>query len=103
MEIRNNAEALKAFLGVGGSTAAQSAQVRLNDKGNTAGAISGDHATLSRAGSEVAQSASETIDRADKVAAIQQAIAAGSYKVPASAVAGKVIDSMIEARTERKA
>jgi anti-sigma28 factor (negative regulator of flagellin synthesis) len=33
--------------------------------------------------------------RADKVASVQAAIAAGTYNVPASAVASKVIDSML--------
>jgi negative regulator of flagellin synthesis FlgM len=33
--------------------------------------------------------------RMDKVAEIQQALASGSYNVPASAVAGKMIDQML--------
>jgi anti-sigma28 factor (negative regulator of flagellin synthesis) len=31
----------------------------------------------------------------EKVAAVQAAIAAGNYSVPASAVAGKVVDAML--------
>jgi anti-sigma28 factor (negative regulator of flagellin synthesis) len=31
----------------------------------------------------------------DKVAAIQQALASGTYNVPASEVAGKMIDQML--------
>jgi anti-sigma28 factor (negative regulator of flagellin synthesis) len=33
--------------------------------------------------------------RTDKVAAVQAALAAGTYDVPASAVASKVVDSML--------
>jgi anti-sigma28 factor (negative regulator of flagellin synthesis) len=33
--------------------------------------------------------------RADKVAAMRAALTAGTYEVPASAVAAKVIDSML--------
>jgi anti-sigma28 factor (negative regulator of flagellin synthesis) len=43
----------------------------------------------------VAQSASASGVRADKVSAIQGALAAGTYNVPASAVAGKVVDAML--------
>ena len=59
--------------------------------------FAGDEATLSQAGTEVSQSASQEGVRADRVAAIQQAMAAGTYSVPASAVADKVIDSMMAA------
>jgi len=38
----------------------------------------------------------------DKVAAIQRALAAGTYEVPATMVADKVIDSMIEAGLKRR-
>jgi anti-sigma28 factor (negative regulator of flagellin synthesis) len=33
--------------------------------------------------------------RADKVAGVQAAMAAGTYNVPAAAVASKVVDSML--------
>jgi hypothetical protein len=39
--------------------------------------------------------------RADKVAAVQAALAAGTYSVPASAVASRVIDSMLTAGLAR--
>ena len=103
MEIRNNAEALKSFLGVSAPGSAQSTQVRNPQRGGTPDAMSGDLATLSRAGTEVAQSASFAGERADKVAAIQQAIARGTYAVPASAVAGKVMNTMLESGTDREA
>ena len=95
MEIRNNAEALKAFLGVSSPASTQAQQVG-NQQNNTAQAgFAGDQATLSHAGTEVSQSAADEGVRADRVAAVQQALAAGTYSVPASAVAGKVIDSML--------
>lgn len=55
-----------------------------------------DHASLSSAGGLVA-TALETSDvRSDKVASLQQAIAAGSYNVSSSDVAEKLIQSLLE-------
>jgi len=54
-----------------------------------------DMATFSSAASEVAQTAGDASVRMDKVAGIQAALAAGSYNVPASAVASKVVESML--------
>jgi flagellar biosynthesis anti-sigma factor FlgM len=95
MEIRNNAEALKAFLGVSSSASAKATQVRGNENAAGQAAFAGDQATLSHAGTEVLQSASDASVRTDKVMAIQQALAAGTYNVEASAVAVKVIDAMV--------
>ena len=95
MEIRNNAEALKAFLGVSSGVATQAQQVR-NNKNNVAqGAFGGDQATLSQAGTVASQSATQEGFRAERVAAVQQALASGTYRVPSAAVAGKLIDSML--------
>lgn len=55
-----------------------------------------DVATLTPAGSLAAQSAPDSDVRMDKVAAVQQALAAGTYSVPASAVADKMIGQMLE-------
>jgi negative regulator of flagellin synthesis FlgM len=60
--------------------------------------LSADQATLSNAGSEVSQSAGTDGVRMDKVAAVQSALAAGTYSVPASAVASKLVDAMMGAR-----
>jgi flagellar biosynthesis anti-sigma factor FlgM len=95
MEIRNNAEALKAFLGVSAPASAQTPQVRGTENAGAQATLAGDQATLSRAGTEVSQSASLAGVRSDKVAAIRQAMAAGTYSVPASMVADKVIDTML--------
>lgn len=95
MEIRNNTEALKAFLGVSSLAPTQAPQIRSSDSSAAQAAFDGDQATLSNAGTEVSQSAAQVGVRSDKVAAIQQARAAGTYNVPASVVAGKVIDAML--------
>jgi negative regulator of flagellin synthesis FlgM len=58
-------------------------------------ALTSDRATLSSAGSEVSQTAADPEVRMDKVAAVQAALAAGTYNVPASAVASKVVDAML--------
>jgi flagellar biosynthesis anti-sigma factor FlgM len=57
--------------------------------------VSTDVATLSNAGSEVAQGAADGGVRMEKVAAIQAALAAGAYSVPASVVASKLVDVML--------
>jgi flagellar biosynthesis anti-sigma factor FlgM len=95
MEIRNNAEALKAFLGVSSPASSQASQIRSNENVSAQAAFAGDEATLSHAGTEVLQSAAQTGVRTDKVAEIQQALAAGTYTVQASAVSGRVIDAML--------
>jgi negative regulator of flagellin synthesis FlgM len=62
-----------------------------------AGAVSGntDQATLSPAASLAAEAAQDSGVRMDKVTSVQQARAAGTYNVPSSAVAGKMIDQML--------
>jgi negative regulator of flagellin synthesis FlgM len=57
--------------------------------------LNSDRATLSSAGSEVSQAAGTDGVRTGKVASIQAALAAGTYDVPASAVASRVVDSML--------
>lgn len=54
-----------------------------------------DQATLSPAATMAAEAAQDPGVRMDKVTAVQQAIAAGTYNVPASAVAGRMIDQML--------
>jgi negative regulator of flagellin synthesis FlgM len=93
MDIRNSMDGLKSLMGVTPPLAAVP-----QAKGNAAasGSVqSSDQATLSSAGSEVALTAADPGVRTDKVAAVQAALAAGTYAVPASAVASKVVDSML--------
>jgi flagellar biosynthesis anti-sigma factor FlgM len=54
-----------------------------------------DQAQLSAVGTQVAQSAKAPDVRLDKVAAIQSALQAGTYHVPAADVAQRVIASML--------
>jgi negative regulator of flagellin synthesis FlgM len=54
-----------------------------------------DEANLSSAGSFVSQALGGSDIRADKVASLQQTIAAGSYNVSSSDVAGKIIQSLL--------
>jgi flagellar biosynthesis anti-sigma factor FlgM len=59
--------------------------------------LDSDQASVSSAASEVSQAAAGDGVRADKVAAIQSALAQGTYNVPASAVASKLVESMLGA------
>ena len=54
---------------------------------------------MSSAGSEVSLTAGDDGVRTDKVAAIQAALAAGTYNVPASAVASRMVDAMLGAQS----
>jgi negative regulator of flagellin synthesis FlgM len=85
---------LKSLLGTPAPAQATTAQPK---SGSTTGgsALGSDQATFSSAGSEVSQTADDTEVRMDKVAAIQAALAAGTYNVSASDVASKVVDSML--------
>jgi negative regulator of flagellin synthesis FlgM len=94
MDIRNSVDGLKTLLGVPSTAPVQTPQVKSGPATGVA-PLAGDHATLSTAGTEVSQTASDSGVRADKVASVQAALAAGTYNVPASAVAGKVVDSML--------
>jgi negative regulator of flagellin synthesis FlgM len=95
MDIRSSLDGLKSLLGVN-----QTAQPTVGTKGSaTTGksALGSDSATLSSAGSEVQQTASDENVRTDKVNSVQAALAAGTYSVPASAVASKLVDAMLGA------
>jgi negative regulator of flagellin synthesis FlgM len=59
------------------------------------GGSSVDQATLSTAASAVAQALTGSDVRSDKVAALQESIAAGTYNIPSSAVAAKVLSAML--------
>lgn len=57
--------------------------------------IAMDHAKLSGFGGALAQALTQSDVRMDKVTALQQAIAAGTYNVSASDVADKIISSLL--------
>jgi len=66
-------------------------------QGESNGTSAVDQASLSTVGGVMAQALSESDDvRTDKVAALQQSIAAGTYNVPASAVADKIISALLQ-------
>ena len=94
MDIRSSLDGLKSLLGV---TAPAPATTKVKTGAASEGSsLTSDRATLSSAGSEVAQSASDGGVRTEKVAEIKAALQAGTYSVPASAVAGRIVDSMLE-------
>ncbi len=93
MDVRNSLDGLKSLLGV--TTPAPAAPQAKSNAAAGGSALASDRATLSSAGSEVSQTAAESDVRTDKVAAVQAALAAGTYNVPASAVAAKVVDAML--------
>jgi flagellar biosynthesis anti-sigma factor FlgM len=92
MDIRSSLDGLRSLLGVTGQPAGSTSRTNAQ-----AGALASgsDRATLSSAGSEVSESASADGVRMDKVAAVQQALQAGTYDVSASAVASKMVDAML--------
>lgn len=93
MDIRSSLDGLKSLLGV---TPAVTAATQAKSNAATSATVLGsDQATLSSAGSEVSLTAADPGVRMDKVAEVQAALAAGTYNVPASAVASKVVDSML--------
>jgi len=94
MDIRSGLEGLKSLLGTPAATPTASQQPK--STGATAGSgLGSDLATFSSAASEVAQTVGDASVRMDKVAEIQSALDSGNYNVPASAVASKVVDSML--------
>jgi flagellar biosynthesis anti-sigma factor FlgM len=93
MDVRNSLEGLKSLLGV--NSPAPAATGGKSSTAVGASAMGSDRATLSSAGSEVLLTAGEDGVRMEKVSAVQAALAAGTYDVAASAVASKVVDSML--------
>lgn len=93
MDISSSLEGLRSLFGVG--SAAPAATPGRNSTSTPASGMGSDLATLSSAGSEVSQTAAGDGVRLDKVTAIQAALASGTYAVPASAVASKVLDAMM--------
>ena len=96
MDVHNNLDGLRSLLGVQ-TPSTLPASTRGWVQAGAAGTseLTGDQATLSSAGSEVSlESASDGV-RMDKVAAVQAALAAGTYSVPASSVAARMVDAML--------
>ncbi len=94
MDIRSSLDSLKNLLGVTSSEVSTAPRVK-SGRAAESGFISSDRATLSSAGSEMAQAVADGGVRLDKVASIQAALASGTYSVPASAVASSLVNSML--------
>jgi negative regulator of flagellin synthesis FlgM len=76
-----------------------SASVKTAEKASVAASAtagSADSAKLSAAGGMASQATDTSDVRMDKVAALQQAIASGSYSVSASDVADKMVESLLK-------
>lgn len=97
MDIRSSLDGLKSLLGTAPAAPSSPQQAKAGATA-AAGALGSDRATLSSAGSEVAQTAADSEVRMDKVASVQAALAAGTYDAPASAVASKLVDAMLGSR-----
>jgi flagellar biosynthesis anti-sigma factor FlgM len=93
MDIRSSLEGLKSIFGAGQAPAVTPQARPGAQAGSTA--LGSDRASFSNAASEAAQSVNDSGVRLDKVASIQSQLAAGTYSVPSSAVASKVIESML--------
>ena len=90
MNVHNNLQGLQQLL--------SSQEVSRTSSGKTAGQASGsstDEATLSTAASAAAQAAPDSDVRMEKVAQVQKALAEGTYNVPSSDVANRMIDTML--------
>jgi negative regulator of flagellin synthesis FlgM len=86
-------EGLKSLLGT--STTATAAQQPKSSATTGGSGLGSDRATFSSAASEVSQSASDAGVRTDKVASIQAALASGTYSINPSAIASRLVDSML--------
>lgn len=97
MEIRSGFEGLTSLLGINAPAPSATGSGAGAASGAMNGPLGADRATLSSAASGMAQSAGDDSVRMDKVASVQAALANGSYNVPASAVASKLVDAMLGA------
>ncbi len=93
MDIRSSLDGLRSLLGV--NPAPLSSPQPKGTSAASGSPFDADRATLSSAASEVSQSLADDGVRPEKVAGIQAALAAGTYDVPASAVASKLVDAML--------
>jgi flagellar biosynthesis anti-sigma factor FlgM len=92
MNVRNGIENLGQILTPAGTGGVSSPASAGKSSGESLGT---DQARVSVTAGQLAQSAAGSDVRLDKVSSIQQAIQAGTYNVPASAVAQKVLTSML--------
>jgi negative regulator of flagellin synthesis FlgM len=92
MNVNNNLQSVQSLFPDTDVTKTQPAgQTAATDSASGA-----DDATLSSAATLALQSPPDADVRMDKVAQVQQALAAGTYNVPSSEVAGKMMQQMLE-------
>lgn len=94
MDMRSGLDGLRSLLGVL-QTATPAASPARNSAAAGGTAAGADRATLSQAASEAAQASPGEDVRSEKVAAIQAAIASGTYSVSPMAVASRMVDAML--------
>lgn len=95
MNVRNDMEGLKSLLGVQSQPVLSTAASHALPPATGEVSLSADEATVSSAGTSVSQAASASDVRMNKVEAVKSAIASGTYSVASSAVASKVVDSLL--------
>ena len=93
MDMSTSLNGLGSLLGI--SSTSSSVSQTQSGTAASGNALDGDQATFSSVGNGFSQMTSGDDVRADKVASIQSALAAGTYSVPSSAVASSMIDSML--------
>lgn len=96
MDIRSSLDGLKSLLGANPAAPAAPQAVK-NGATSSSSALGSDQATFSNAASQVSLAATDGGVRTGKVAEIQAALAAGTYNVPAAAVASRLVDVMMSA------
>jgi negative regulator of flagellin synthesis FlgM len=86
-----------ATSGVGATTRTQAVGRNTATRGSSAvDDIASDSAKVSLAGAMLSQATTGSDVRFEKVAALQQSIAAGTYNVSASDVASRLVDSLLK-------
>jgi flagellar biosynthesis anti-sigma factor FlgM len=92
-EIQNSLDGLKSLVGVT-KPVLTAPRFQTNATAN-GGGLDSDQAVLSHGRKALSLTANTPEVRAEKVAAIQAALGQGTYNVPESAVASKMVDAML--------
>lgn len=102
MNVHNDVAGLKGLLGAQSQSVSSTTASRAGHGAASSTALTSDQATVSNAGSGVSQAATASDVRLDKVAAVKSALESGTYEVPASAVASKMVDSLLSSSVSNK-
>ncbi|HEX4037137.1 MAG TPA: flagellar biosynthesis anti-sigma factor FlgM [Acidobacteriaceae bacterium] len=93
MNVQNNLQGMQQLFSSQEVTKAENARPGAAAQATTGSST--DQATLSSAASVAAQTSPDADVRMEKVAEVHQALGQGTYSVPSSEVAGKMIDQML--------